>query len=137
MRNKFKRKVLQSNRRFLDVLQVLTDYMDGSYPGWRDGKDKDYVLKRLNQTAKIMSKNKNSKKIKLLHKKDFKEWPFLSDRIVIIQTSKKMISCIIDFHEYALNGLAETGLKLKFPHDCGKARMGESVSTFIKIGMEL
>lgn len=135
---KSKHKILQvRHRQFLNILQTLTDYMDSNYPDWQNGKDADYIKKRLNKTAKIMSKNQKQKKTKLLKKKDFKEWPFKTDSVIIVQTSKLMISVIINFREYALNGLAHTGLNLKFPHDCGLAIVGKSVSEFIRIGKEL
>lgn len=135
---KFKRKILQrKHKQFTNILQTLNDYMNTNYPGWQNTKDADYIKKRLNKTAKIMSKNRLSKKTKLLKKQDFKKWPFKVNSIIIVQTSKLMISCIIDFREYALNGLAHTGLNLKFPHDCGLAIVGKSVSEFIRIGREL
>ena len=139
MKNKYKAKLRQRNKKFLDILEYLTENFTKKYPDWKNGKRDhvDHVKKRLNRTAKIMSKNNKLKKTKILYKKDFQEWPFITDKIIIIQTSKKMISCMIGLQEYALNGLAESGLKLKFPHDCGKAEIWKCVSEFIKIGLEL
>jgi hypothetical protein len=137
MKNKYKAKLKQRNKRFLDTLEYLTENFTKKYPDWMNGSDVNHIKKRLNQTAKIMTKNNKLKKIKVLKKEDFKEWPFITDKIIIMQTSKKMISCMIDLQEYALNGLAATYMKLKFPHDCGKIEKGKSVSEFIKIGLGL
>lgn len=139
MKNKYKAKLRQRNKRFLDTLEYLTENFTKKYPDWMNGSEKnvDHIKKRLNQTAKIMTKNNKLKKIKVLKKEDFKEWPFITDKIILIQTSKKMISCMIDLQEYALNELAATSMKLKFPHDCGKAEIGKSISEFIRIGLKL
>jgi len=141
MRNKLKAKLRQKNKQFTDTLEVLTNYFDNQYPGWQKSEDSDSIKRRLNRTAKIMTKTIHRKKTKLFKKKDFQDWPFTSDSIILIQTSKKMISCIIDFQEYALNGLAQTGLVagkvFKFPHEAGKAIKGKFVSEFIKIGLKL
>jgi hypothetical protein len=139
MKNKFKHKLHLHKRKkkFNDTLNVLIEYMDSNYPGWKNTKDAGHIKKRLNQAARKMTSNSFIKKTKVLKKSDFKDWPFTSDSIILVQTSKRMISCIIDFQEYALNGLAESGLNLKFPHDCEKAIKGKSVDEFIKIGLEL
>jgi hypothetical protein len=139
MRNKYKARLRQKNAEFKKYLETAYEYFNEKYPGWENGKkdDVNHIKKRLHQTAKLWQKNIKKKKTKVLHKRDFKEWPFTDDTIIIVQTSKKMISCIINFKEYALNGLAATDLKLKFSHDCKKAIIGKSVSEFIKIGLEL
>lgn len=139
MKKSKKNRLLKRNQEFNKHLKTAYDYFNNLYPGWENGKknDVDHIKKRLRQVAKKWQNNPKKKKTKVLYKKDFQEWPFISESIILIQTSKIWISCIIDFQEYALNGLAANALKLKFPHDCGKAIKGKSVSKFIEIGRNL
>lgn len=140
MRNKQKQKLKKRHQEFQKNLDLLYAEFDKNYPGWREGKDADYIKRRLRDNAKQQQKNIHKKKTKLLKKENFPDWPFTVDEIILVQTSKKMISCIVKkkgISEYALNGLAATGLKLKFAHDSGIAVVGKSVGEFIKIGMGL
>lgn len=127
----------ENNSEYEKNLENLTKFMDEKYPGWENQSNAKQIKKRLEQTAKKMCKNKLLKKTKVLYKKDFPDWPFYVDKIILIQTSKLWISCIIENREYALNGLAASALKLEFPHDCGKAIPGKSMTEFIKIGSKL
>lgn len=153
MRNKHKQRLKKRHQEFEKHLQELYDKWDKDYPGWRDKPDADYIKKRLRDHVKNTQKNKIKIKQKIIKKKNYegmtfsfkekpvkKEWPFTVDEIILVQRSKKMISCIVKqggLKEYALNGLAATGLKLKSVHDASIAIEGKSISDFIKIGMEL
>lgn len=135
---KFKRKLLITrHKRFQSELTALYDGMDKKYPGWRDGPKSDNIKKRLHDTARITTNNFFKTKEKIVMKKDFKDWPFICDSIIIKQTSKKWISCFINGTEYALNGSAATELNLKFAHDAGVAIKGKSISEFVEIGLAL
>lgn len=142
MKNKYKAKLKIRHKQFLENLEKLYKKMDQDYPGWQDRKDADYIKQKLRDTAKLQQKNMAKKKTKLIRKKDFSgEWPFYADKIILVQTSKKMISCVIKnktgMHEYALNGIAESALNLKLVHDAGKAIVGKSIAEFIYMGMKL
>ena len=139
--NKAQYKKNLKRQRFNKQIEIFTDFFDNHYPGWQKGKDADYIKKKINTTAKNICNNRLRKKTKLLYKKDFKNWPFRVDQIILVQTSKLWISCMVKnkngIHEYALNGLAITGLKLKTVHEAGIARKGESIGEFIQIGLKL
>lgn len=140
MRNKAKQRLKQRHEEFKKNLNDLYEKFDKDYPGWRERPDADYIKQRLRKTAKLQQKNKHRKKTKLIRKNDFTDWPFTVDEIIIVQTSKKMISCIVkktSMGEYALNGLAESGLKLKSVFAAGIAIKGKSISKFIKMGLDL
>ena len=140
MKQKRKQRLKQRHAEFEKNLNELYEKWDKDYPGWRDGPDADHIKKRLRDHVKNTQKNMRKKKTKLLKKKHFENWPFVVDEIILVQTSKKMISCIVKqggLKEYALNGLAETGLKLKSVFDGGVAVRGKSISEFIKIGLDL
>ena len=139
MRNKYKQILKKRHEAFKEHLKIAYDYFESLYPGWQTGdkKDVDHIKKRLRQVAKQWQNNPKKKKTKILYKKDFKNWPFTQDSVIIIQTSKLWISCIIGVQEYALNGLAQSALKLKAAHDAGVAIKGKSISEFIQIGLKL
>ena len=137
-KNKFRKKLMiERHKEFLHNLDVLTKQFDTDYPGWEKTDDADYIKKKLNKTAKIQTQNRLKRKLKHLKKSDFKDWPFKSDSIILVQTSKLWISCIVEGHEYALNGLAQTGLGIPFAHDKGIAKKGESIGEFIQMGLKL
>jgi len=131
------KKRISKHIRFENNLKQIYEFFDRQHPNWRNTPNADYIKKRLNQTARKITDNIMKKKTKVLKKEDFKEWPFHENQVIIVQTSKKMISVIIRMQEYALNGLAASALKLKMVHDCGKAIKGKSVSEFIQIGRYL
>jgi len=141
MKNKERFKKNLKRQKFNKQVKIFTDFFDNQYSGWREGKDADYIKEKINTTAKNICNNRLVKKTKLLCKKDFKKWPFRVDQIILVQTSKLWISCMVKnkngIHEYALNGLAAQAMKLKFPHDVGLAKIGESVDQFIKLGLSL
>jgi hypothetical protein len=140
MRNKFKQILKRKKREFEENLKKLYAKMDATHPGWQDGPDADYIQKKLKETAKKQMKNKRKIKQKILKKEDFKDWPFVVDEVILVQTSLKWISIIVKqngLHEYALNGLAKTGKNLKFAHDAGIAIQGKSVGEFIQMGLRL
>jgi len=141
MKNKTRFKKNLKRQKFNNQVKIFTEFFDNNYPGWQKGKDSDYIKEKINITAKNICNNQLRKKTKLIHKKDFKNWPFKVDQIILVQTSKLWISCIVKnkngIHEYSLNGLAKTGLKLKSVHQAGIAKMGESIGEFIQIGLKL
>jgi hypothetical protein len=137
MKSKHKKILLERHEEYENNVANLLDQFDIDYPDWRESKDADYIKKRIQQAARKMSQNRLKRKSKLVKKSDFKEWPFTSDSAVIMQTSKLWVSVIIKGCEYALNGLAASGLNIKLVHDAGKAIKGKSVGGFIKMGLAL
>jgi hypothetical protein len=137
MKSRFKKQLQKKHERFKQNLEVLYEYFNKKYPGWENTEDSDHIKKRLRQTARKITDNRMKKKIKKLDKKDFPDWPFKQDTLILVQTSKKMVSVIIDFQEYALNGLAESALNLKTVYLAGKVKKGKSISKFIQLGLEL
>ena len=130
--------MIERHKQYNDTLQALIDHFDATYPNWRENKiDYKYILDGLKATAKKMCENKLKRKLRHIKRSDFKDWPFKSDSIILVQTSKLWVSCIVKCHEYALNGLAQTGLNIPFAHDKGIAIKGKSVGEFIQMGLGL
>lgn len=132
------KQIKEKHENFDKILSTYYDSFNKKYPGWKESLDSDYIKKRLNQAAQIAVKRRLKKKVRTLHKKDFADWPFKSDSVILVQTSKKWISVITDdMQEYALNGLASSGLHLKTISDAKKQIIGKSIMPFIQLGLEL
>lgn len=137
MKSKFKKQLQAKHERFEQNLKVLYTYFDKHFPDWEKTNDADYIKKRLHQTARKITDNRMKKKIKKIDKKDFQDWPFKEDTVILIQTSKKMVSVIIGMQEFALNGLAASALNLKTISEAKKQIIGKSIMPFIQLGLKL
>lgn len=135
MRNKRKRKFINSHEEFKKNLEIYYEYFDINYPGWRDDKE---IYRLINKTCKNIQKNKYRLKYRLIKKEQFKDnWPFYVDAVIVFQRNKVQISVFIESKEYALNGFCRQSTGLSFPHDAGKAKIGISIAPFIQIGLKL
>jgi len=94
-------------------------------------------------------KKKKKKKIKVapitgtniktitVNKKDYKDWPFVVDEVMIENHRGYFIIAIIKGVSVGLNGLAQDTYILPSAHDVKVAIVGKSVTSFINLGLEL
>ncbi|SFJ76897.1 hypothetical protein [Myroides guanonis] len=77
-------------------------------------------------------------KYQLIKKIDFEgEWPFYCEEVVIECRYSHWCIISIEGYDYALNGSAKGRYKLENPHDAGMAILGESLSKFISMTLNL
>ena len=80
----------------------------------------------------------NSKKSKVLSKLDYLDsWVFKADSIELVRLNGSIVYCVIDGGNYALNGMAESWMKIKSVGDAKQCVIGKSISPFIKLFLEL
>ena len=65
------------------------------------------------------------------------DWPFRHDRVIIECRDK--LSCIVNVEgcAFALNGVAQSWMKIPFAHDAGVAILGKSIGPFIDMALAL
>lgn len=76
-------------------------------------------------------------KHKKIYKRDYEEWPFVSDSVVIECRHNNWCIVSIDGYDYALNGISKAKYKLETPHEAGTAEIGKSISKFIDLAHKL
>lgn len=81
--------------------------------------------------------NPEYKSKKILKSEYNGEWPFYADEVIIECRQDHWCIVTIDGYDYALNGSAKGRYKLENPHDAGMAILGNSISDFIKMALEL
>ena len=77
-------------------------------------------------------------KSRKINKKEYNgDWPFYVEEVIIECRQNHWCIVTIDGFDYALNGSASGRYKLEFPNEAGMAILGESLSDFLKMALEL
>jgi hypothetical protein len=85
----------------------------------------------------LFNKNKSIVREKKVSKKDFANWPFKPDKMIITNTMGTMVYCRADKDNYALNGYAQDQLKLPHLFDSDLYVQGVDVGDIISFGLSL
>lgn len=92
-------------------------------------------ISMLDSIGRLINPNIKYKKVS---KKNFnKEWPFISDEVIV--ECRRNYFCLVEIgkYYYGLNGAAISRYNLMGAHDAGMAILGKSISPFIDIALGL